>query len=155
MSSTISLVIGAVGLLAAVFALVVVLRRSPGRNEPVTDAGPGRAQLTADAQRAFEDASRNADQVRTRAETEAAAMPAGTRTKNCARSATKPGSCALTWSAGKPGWPSGKPGWTPSSASSMSAPRGWTGSGRTWTAAALTWTGSMRNAAPCWSRPPG
>jgi ribonucrease Y len=74
MSSTISLVIGAVGLLAAVFALVVVLRRSPGRNEPVTDAGPGRAQLTADAQRAFEDASRNADQVRTRAETEAAAM---------------------------------------------------------------------------------
>jgi ribonuclease Y len=74
MSSTISLVIGAVGLLAAVFALVVVLRRSPGRNEPVTDAGPGRAQLTADAQRAFEDASRDADQVRTRAETEAAAM---------------------------------------------------------------------------------
>ncbi len=74
MSSTISLVIGAVGLLAAVFALVVVLRRSPGRNVPVTDAGPGRAQLTADARRASEDASRDADQVRTRAETEAAAM---------------------------------------------------------------------------------
>ena len=75
MSSTISLVIGAVGLLAAVFALVVVLRRSPGRNAAVTDAGPGRApQLTADTQHAFEDASREADQVRTRAETEAAAM---------------------------------------------------------------------------------
>jgi ribonucrease Y len=74
MSSTISLVIGAVGLLAAVFALVVVLRRSPGRNAAVADAGPARAQLTADAQRAFEDASRDADQVRTRAETDAATM---------------------------------------------------------------------------------
>jgi ribonuclease Y len=74
MSSTISLVIGAVGLLAAVFALVVVLRRSPGRNAAVADAGPGRAQLTADAQRAFEEAGRDADQVRTRAETDAATM---------------------------------------------------------------------------------
>jgi ribonucrease Y len=74
MSSTISLVIGAVGLLAAVFALVVVLRRSPGRSAAVADAGPGRAGLTADAQRAFEDVSREADQVRTRAETDAATM---------------------------------------------------------------------------------
>ncbi len=74
MSSTISLVIGAVGLLAAIFALVVVLRRSPGRNAAVADAGSGRAQLTADAQRAFEDAGRDADQVRTRAETDAATM---------------------------------------------------------------------------------
>jgi ribonuclease Y len=74
MSSTISLVIGAIGLLAAVFALVVVLRRSPGRSQPVADAGPARPQLTADAQRAFEDASREADQVRTRAETDAATM---------------------------------------------------------------------------------
>ncbi len=74
MSSTISLVIGAVGLLAAVFALVVVLRRSPGRNVAEADAGPARAQLTADAQRAFEDAGREADQVRTRAETDAATM---------------------------------------------------------------------------------
>ena len=74
MSSTISLVIGAVGLLAAVFALVVVLRRSPGRNAAVADAGPPRAQLTADTQREFEDASREADQVRTRAETDAATM---------------------------------------------------------------------------------
>ncbi len=74
MSSTISLVIGAIGLLAAVFALVVVLRRSPGRSQPVADAGPPRPQLTADAQRAFEDASREADQVRTRAETDAATM---------------------------------------------------------------------------------
>jgi ribonuclease Y len=74
MSSTISLVIGAIGLLAAVFALVVVLRRSPGRGEPVADAGPARAQLTADSQRAVEDASQEAGLVRTRAETEAAAM---------------------------------------------------------------------------------
>ena len=74
MSSTISLVIGAIGLLAAVFALVVVLRRSPARNQAVTDAGTGQAQLTADAQHAFEDASREADQVRTRAETDASAI---------------------------------------------------------------------------------
>jgi ribonuclease Y len=74
MSSTISLVIGAIGLLAAVFALVVVLRKSPGRNAAVAGDGPGRARLTADAQRAFEDASREADQVRTRAETDAATM---------------------------------------------------------------------------------
>jgi ribonuclease Y len=74
MSSTISLVIGAIGLLAAVFALVVVLRRSPGRNQAMAGPGPGRAQLPADAQRAFEDASQEADQLRTRAETEAAAM---------------------------------------------------------------------------------
>jgi ribonucrease Y len=74
MSSTISLVIGAIGLLAAVFALVVVLRRSPGRSQPVADAGPARPQLTADTQRAFEDASREAEQVRTRAETDAATM---------------------------------------------------------------------------------
>ncbi len=74
MSSTISLVIGAIGLLAAVFALVVVLRRSPARNQAATDAGTARAQLTADAQRTFEDASREADQVRTRAETDAAAI---------------------------------------------------------------------------------
>jgi ribonucrease Y len=74
MSSTISLVIGAIGLLAAVFALVVVLRRPPARNQAVTDAGTGRAQLTADAQRAFQDASREADQVRTRAETDAAVI---------------------------------------------------------------------------------
>ena len=74
MSSTISLVIGAIGLLAAVFALVVVLRRSPARDTPAVDAGPGRAQSNADGQRAFEDASREADQVRTRAETDAAAI---------------------------------------------------------------------------------
>ena len=74
MSSTISLVIGAIGLLAAVVALVVVLRRSPGRSQPVADAGPARPQLTDGAQRAFEDASREAEQVRTRAETDAAAM---------------------------------------------------------------------------------
>jgi len=73
-SSTISLVIGAIGLLAAVFALVVVLRRAPGRDRGVVDAGPGQAQLTSGAQRVSEDASRDADQVRTRAESDAAAI---------------------------------------------------------------------------------
>ena len=75
MSSTISLVIGVVGLLAAVFALAVVLRRSPGRVPPaVTEQAPANAQLTADAQRAFENASREADQLRARAESDAAAI---------------------------------------------------------------------------------
>ena len=86
MSSTISLVIGVigvVGLLAAVFALVVVLRRSPGRvPPPVMEEAPATrspsasasAQLTADAQRTFEAASREADQVRARAESDAAAI---------------------------------------------------------------------------------
>ena len=74
MSSTISLVIGAIGLLAAVFALVVVLRRAPRRDRDVLGTGPGQARLTADAQRTFEDASREADQVRTRAESDAAAI---------------------------------------------------------------------------------
>ncbi len=72
MSSTISLVVGAIGLLAVVFALLVVLRRSPSRNAAVP--GAGRAELTAAAQRAFEDATREADQVRARAETDAAAI---------------------------------------------------------------------------------
>ena len=75
MSSTISLVIGVVGLLAAVFALAVVLRRSPGRvPPPVTGEAPASARLTADAQRAFEEASREADQVRARAEADAATI---------------------------------------------------------------------------------
>ena len=84
MSSTISLVIGVVGLLAAVFALVVVLRRSPGRVPPPVTEAPASAipsaspnasaELTAEAQRTFEAASREADQVRTRAESDAAAI---------------------------------------------------------------------------------
>jgi ribonucrease Y len=74
MSSTISLVIGAIGLLAAIFALAVVVRRSPSRNHSATQASAGSVQLTADAQRAFEEASRDADQVRTRAEADAAAI---------------------------------------------------------------------------------
>jgi len=85
MSSTISLVIGVVGLLAAVFALVVVLRRFPGHvPPPVTEEAPvsailsasanASAELTAEAQRTFEAASREADQVRTRAESDAAAI---------------------------------------------------------------------------------
>ncbi|MGP7996863.1 MAG: ribonuclease Y [Streptosporangiaceae bacterium] len=74
MSSTISLVVGAIGLLAAVFALVVVLRRAPRRDRDVLDTGPGQARLTADAERTSEDASREADQVRTRAESDAAAI---------------------------------------------------------------------------------
>ena len=109
MSSAISLVIGAVGLLAAVFALIVVLRRSPGREQPAVPASPApgvaspqaagpqaagpqadspqaagaeaasghgaaveaaTAQATAAAQRRLEEA----DQVRARAETDAAAI---------------------------------------------------------------------------------
>jgi ribonucrease Y len=83
MSSTISLVIGAVGLLAAVFALIVVLRRPPNRDQPAVpaSAAPGAAsaetasaEAAAAARRAIEEASQEADQVRSRAETEAAAM---------------------------------------------------------------------------------
>ena len=103
MSSAISLVIGAVGLLAAVFALIVVLRRSPGREQPAVPASPApgvassqaagpqaagaetadvqaatveaaSAQATAAAQRRLEEAGQEADQVRSRAETDAAAI---------------------------------------------------------------------------------
>jgi ribonuclease Y len=74
MSSTISLVIGAIGLLAAIFALAVVVRRSPNRNHSATKASAGSVQLTADAQRAFQEASRDADQARARAEADAAAI---------------------------------------------------------------------------------
>ncbi len=123
MSSAISLVIGAVGLLAAVIALIVVLRRLPGREQPAvpppagsggarveaarvqeagteaagtpaagTEAG-GRvaagteaggtgaagtgeasAQARAAAQRALEQAGHEAEQVRIRAENDAATM---------------------------------------------------------------------------------
>jgi ribonucrease Y len=85
MSSTISLVIGAVGLLAAVFALIVVLRRPPNRDQPAVPASPAaetasaerasaEAAAAAQAQRAIEEAGQEADQVRSRAETEAAAI---------------------------------------------------------------------------------
>ncbi|HUY47022.1 MAG TPA: ribonuclease Y [Streptosporangiaceae bacterium] len=75
MSSTISLVIGAVGLLAAIFALGVVLRRSPGRDRAeAPDTVAAVAQVTAEAQRTFEEASREADQVRARAVADAAAI---------------------------------------------------------------------------------
>jgi ribonuclease Y len=81
MSSTISLVIGAVGLLAAVFALIVVLRRPPARGQPAVPASPASetaasetASAEAAARRAIEEASQEADQVRSRAETEAAAI---------------------------------------------------------------------------------
>jgi ribonuclease Y len=81
MSSTISLVIGAVGLLAAVFALIVVLRRPPARDQAAVVATPAAepaglesAAVTAAAQRALGEASQEADQVRARAETEAAAI---------------------------------------------------------------------------------
>jgi len=81
MSSTISLVIGAVGLLAAVFALIVVLRRPPSRDHPAVaappvaePAGAESASVTAAAQRALEEASQEADQVRARAQTEATAI---------------------------------------------------------------------------------
>ena len=84
MSSTISLVIGAVGLLAAVFALIVVLRRPPARDQPavVTSPEPPVAEsaglestaTAAAAQRALQEAGQKADQIRSRAETEAAAI---------------------------------------------------------------------------------
>jgi ribonuclease Y len=82
MSSTISLVIGAVGLLAAVFALIVVLRRPPSRDQPAVaappvvaePAGAESASVTAAAQRTLEEASQEADQVRARAQTEATAI---------------------------------------------------------------------------------
>jgi len=83
MSSTISLVIGAVGLLAAVFALIVVLRRPPNRDQPAVPAPPAPEPLAAEqasaeaaaaAQRVIEEASAEANQVRSRAETEAAAI---------------------------------------------------------------------------------
>ena len=81
MSSTISLVIGAVGLLAAVFALIVVLRRPPARDQPAVaappvaePAGAESAAVTAAAQRTLEEAGHEADQVRGRAQAEAAAI---------------------------------------------------------------------------------
>ena len=81
MSSTISLVIGAVGLLAAVFALIVVLRRPPARDQPAVAAAPvaepagaESAAVTAAAQRTLEEAGQEADQVRARAQAEAAAI---------------------------------------------------------------------------------
>ncbi len=81
MSSTISLVIGAVGLLAAVFALIVVLRRPPARDQPAMAAAPAAepagaesAAVTAAAQRTLAEAGQEADQVRTRAQAEAAAI---------------------------------------------------------------------------------
>jgi ribonuclease Y len=79
MSSTISLVIGAVGLLAAVFALIVVLRRPPARDQPAVapvaePAGQESAAVTAAAQRTVEEAGQEAQQVRARAEADAAAI---------------------------------------------------------------------------------
>jgi ribonuclease Y len=84
MSSTISLVIGAVGLLAAVFALIVVLRRPPARDQPSVAATPvapmtepsgvESAAAAAAAQRKLDEASQEADQVRARAQAESAAI---------------------------------------------------------------------------------
>jgi ribonuclease Y len=84
MSSTISLVIGAVGLLAAVFALIVVLRRPPARDQPAVAAMPvapmtepsgvESAAAAAAAQRKLDEASQEADQVRARAQAESAAI---------------------------------------------------------------------------------
>ena len=75
MSNGIALVL-AIGLVAALFALVfVVLRRSPGQ----PPAGPAEADLTspqddAQRQRVLAEASREADQIRARAESEAGAV---------------------------------------------------------------------------------
>ena len=98
MSSTISLVIGAVGLLAAVIALIVVLRRPPGREQPAVPPSPrpgavpaevagteaagteaavteaAREEARAAAQRALEQAGHEAEQVRIRAENDAATI---------------------------------------------------------------------------------
>ena len=110
MSSAISLVIGAVGLLAAVIALIVVLRRPPGREQPAVPPSPrpgavpaaaagtgrraqrrparaagtgrgtgrrhrgGGAEAGAAAQRALEQAGHEAEQVRIRAENDAATI---------------------------------------------------------------------------------
>src|ERR1700729_2235925 len=81
MSSTISLVIGAVGLLAAVFALIVVLRRPPARDQPAVAAAPAAepagvesASVTAAVQRTLEEAGQEADQVRARAQADAVAI---------------------------------------------------------------------------------
>jgi ribonucrease Y len=74
-SSAVSLVIGAIGLLAAVFALIVVLRRSPARSRAeAPEAAAARELAATQSQHAFEDASREADQVRARAEADAAAI---------------------------------------------------------------------------------
>jgi len=76
MSSTISLVIGAVGLLAAVFALIVVLRRPPGRDQPAIAAQPvtelANTQATAAARQTLDEASEEAGQIRAGAQAEAA-----------------------------------------------------------------------------------
>ena len=113
MSSTISLVIGAAGLLAAVIALIVVLRRPPGREHPAVPPSPGpgavraevagggaasaeaasaeaasaeaasaeaasaeaaRAEARAAALRALEQVGHEAEQVRVRAENDAATI---------------------------------------------------------------------------------
>ncbi|HWG64440.1 MAG TPA: ribonuclease Y [Streptosporangiaceae bacterium] len=86
MSSTISLVVVVVALLVTLTALVVVIRRTPGRDTPGRDRArvPGQppgvaeaagvAQATADAARQVEEASKQADGVRSRAESEAAAI---------------------------------------------------------------------------------
>jgi ribonucrease Y len=81
MSSTISLVIGAVGLLAAVFALIVVLRRPPARDQPAVAAPPAAPvtepsglESAAAAQRTLDEASQEADQVRARAQAESAVI---------------------------------------------------------------------------------
>ncbi len=75
MSSTISLVVGAIGLVATVFALFIVVRRAPGRSVAgVPETVQASPQVTAETQRAFEDASQEADQVRSRAEADAAAI---------------------------------------------------------------------------------
>jgi ribonuclease Y len=75
MSSTISLVFVVIALLATVFALGVVLRRSSER-ERARAVEQGQASLadTAETQRRSDEAAKEADQVRARAQTDAAAI---------------------------------------------------------------------------------
>jgi ribonucrease Y len=79
MSSTISLVFVVIALLATLFALGVVLRRSSERErerERARAVEQGQASLadTAETQRRSDEAAKEADQVRARAQTDAAAI---------------------------------------------------------------------------------
>ena len=69
MSSGLSLAFMVIGLLAVVFALVVVWRRTPGTPRAPITAGPGQ----------LDSVTREAEQIRARAETEATGILARAR----------------------------------------------------------------------------
>ncbi|HEX9540738.1 MAG TPA: ribonuclease Y [Streptosporangiaceae bacterium] len=75
MSSTISLVFVVIGLLATLFALAIVLRRSSGRERArIAEQGQASLKDTAETQRRADEAIREADQVRAHAQSDAAAI---------------------------------------------------------------------------------